>query len=105
RDDIRQAAEGDPSRRLASASELADRIERLDQRRRDVAEEAKRAAFLADQQRLEEQRAVRRPWVRAAVTSLAVGLLATSTLASVALYQRNKAVEAQKLSQASYRFL
>jgi len=105
RDDIRHAAEGDPSRRLASASELADRIEGLDQRRRDAAEEAKRAAFLAEQQRLEERRAVRRPWVRAAVASLAVGLLATSTLAGVALYQRNEAVKAQQLSQASYRFL
>lgn len=105
RDDIRQAAEGDPLRRLASASELAERIERLDQRRQDAAEEAKRAAFLAEQQRLEERRAVRRPWVRAAVASLAIGLLATSTLAGVALYQRNEAVKAQQLSQASYRFL
>lgn len=105
REDIRLAAEGAPERRLASADDLAERIERLEERRQEAAREAERGAYLAEQKRLEERRAARRPWVRTALASLSVGFLATSTLAGVALYQRNEAVKAQQLSQASYRFL
>lgn len=105
RDDIRRAAEGTPDRRLSSADDLAERIERLDERRSEAALEAERADWLAGQQKFEERRAVRRPWVRAAIASLAVGFIATSTLAAIAYYQRNEAVKAQQISQASYRFL
>lgn len=105
RGDIRLAAEGAPELRLSSADDLAERVERIDERRLEASIEAERAHWLAEQKTLEERRAVRRPWVRAAFASLAVGFLATSTLAGIAYYQRNEAVKAQRLSQASYRFL
>lgn len=105
RGDIRLAAEGVPERRLSSADDLAERVERIDERRLETAREAERDNWLAEQRRLEERRTVRRPWVRAAFASLAVGVIATSTLAGIAYYQRNEAVKAQRLSQASYRFL
>lgn len=105
RDDIRLAAEGDPARRLASAQELAERIEQLDRRRREAGERAERAHYLMQQKKLEEQRAARRPWVRAAVGSLALGFLATSALAIYAWSQRNQAVAARTLADTGYRFI
>lgn len=105
RDDIARAAAGSPDDRLANAADLADRIERLDERRAEAAEAAGRAAFLADQKRREERRAAQRPWVRAAFASLIVGLLATSALAAYALHQRNKALAARDLAETSYAFI
>lgn len=105
RDDIRRAAEVDPTRRLDSAGELARRIDNLEARRQQAEREAERAALLAEQKRLEDRRAARRPWVRAATASLGVGAVVAAVLAAVAVHQRNEALTAQRLSQASYRFL
>ncbi|MDZ3832416.1 MAG: winged helix-turn-helix domain-containing protein [Sphingopyxis sp.] len=105
REDIQLAAEGDPARRLASAQELAERIEQLDRRRREAAEQAERAHYLAEQKKLEERRAARRPWIRAAVASLAIGFFSTSALALYAWSQRNQAVEARTLADTGYRFI
>ena len=45
------------------------------------------------------------PWVRAAAASLIVGLIGSASLAGYALHQRNQALVAQGISEASYRFL
>lgn len=105
REDIRIAAEGAPERRLASAADLAQRIERLDERRQVAAQETQRAALFAEQQRQEERGRVRRPWIRAAAASLVLGLIGTSTLAAMAWVQRNEAVKAQRLADAGYSFI
>lgn len=105
RQDIARAAEGSPAARLGNAAELADRIDRLAERRADAAREAERAAFLADRKRDEERRTARRPWVRAAAASLILGLVGSSAFAAYAVKQRNDARAAQQISDASYRFL
>jgi DNA-binding winged helix-turn-helix (wHTH) protein/tetratricopeptide (TPR) repeat protein len=105
RDDIARTAAGAPGERLASAEELADRLDRLPQRRADAEAEAERSARLAGQQKLEERRAARRPWVRAAFASLAVGLLTASALAAYAWHQRNEAVAARELAETGYAFI
>ncbi len=104
-EDVRRAAEVDPERRLASAGELADRLEALDARRAAAARAAEEAAFLASQQQADERRAARRPWAIAAVFSLAAGLATATGLALYAGQQRDQAVEARDLAEASYRFL
>jgi len=105
REDIRLAAEGAPERRLSSAADLAERIERLADRRAEAALVAEQAALLAAQQQREARRAARRPWVLAAAASLGIGLVASSAFAAYALHQRNAAIAAQGISEASYRFL
>jgi non-specific serine/threonine protein kinase len=105
REDIARAAALRPGDRLDSAADLAERIERLDDRRAEAAEAAERAAFLADQKRREERRAAQRPWVRAAFASLTAGLLATSALAAYAWHQRGAALAARELTETSYAFI
>ncbi|NBB14496.1 protein kinase [Caulobacter sp. SLTY] len=104
-EDIRLAAEGDAARRLGSAGELADRIARLDERRAAAETAAAQAAFLAQQTRLAEQRRQRRPWVRAAAASLAIGLVASTSLAIYAWVQRDRAVAARALADTGYSFI
>ncbi|MDZ4138583.1 MAG: winged helix-turn-helix domain-containing protein [Erythrobacter sp.] len=105
RDDIRTAAEVAPARRLASAQELAERIAQLAQRRQDAAEQDRRVAFLAEQQRLAERRRLRRPWIRAAAASLVLGLIASSAFAVYAWTQRNEAIAARQLADTGYSFI
>lgn len=104
-DDIRHAAAGDPARRLASADDLADRIERLTERREEAAAAARQAAALAAQQEAETRRMQRRPWVRAAVGSLVAGLIASSAFGVYAWMQRNQAMAAGRLADTSYSFI
>jgi serine/threonine protein kinase/DNA-binding winged helix-turn-helix (wHTH) protein/Tfp pilus assembly protein PilF len=82
REDIAQAACGDPARRLNSAAELAERLLNLDHRRqqRDALEESARREKIAERKRAEAR--TRRPWV-AAASVLLVGLLL-----SLSLYRR-----------------
>ncbi|KTE17153.1 protein kinase domain-containing protein [Sphingopyxis sp. H115] len=105
RDDIARAAAGMPGDRLASAEDLADRLGRLPQRRAEAQANAERSARIAEQQRVEERRAARRPWVRAAFASLTAGLLTTSALAAYAWHQRNDAVAARELAETGYAFI
>lgn len=105
KEDIQAAAAGAPERRLASAQELADRIDQLAERRQEAEEQASRAHYLAEQKRKEDRQAARRPWIRAIAASLVIGLIATSTLAIYAFGQRDQARTAQRMSEASYRFL
>lgn len=56
RSDILAAAEGDPALRLASAADLADRLETIDRRRADASAAARRAAAAEEARRAEEGR-------------------------------------------------
>ena len=105
RDDIRRAAEVDPTRRLDSAADLAHRLHHLDERRQAAARDAERAAFVAEQQQLEERRRMRRPWIRAAAASLVLGLIASSAFAVYAWTQRNEAIAARELADTGYSFI
>ncbi|WP_428680432.1 protein kinase domain-containing protein [Sphingopyxis sp.] len=105
RDDIRQAADGDPAKRIASADHLADRIEQLERRRDDAAAAARQAAELAAREEAEARRVQRRPWIRAAVGSLVVGLVASGAFGAYAWTQRNQAIAAQRLADTSYSFI
>ncbi|HEY2461430.1 MAG TPA: winged helix-turn-helix domain-containing protein [Candidatus Acidoferrum sp.] len=72
REDVGKAAHGDPSQRLTSAAELAERLARLEQRRAerandDLAREKRQRAV----QKAAEARA-RRPWVIVATAALAI---------------------------------
>lgn len=105
RDDIRQAADGDPAKRIAGADQLADRIEQLERRRDDLAAAARQAAELAAREDAEARRVQRRPWIRAAVGSLVVGLVASGAFGAYAWTQRNQAIAAQRLADTSYSFI
>jgi len=105
RGDIRAAAEVSPERRLASANDLAERLEGIGERRQQAARDAERATWLAEQEQQAERRRVRRPWVRAAIVAALIGLIGTSAMAWLASRQRDQARQAQAQAEASYAFL
>jgi serine/threonine protein kinase/DNA-binding winged helix-turn-helix (wHTH) protein len=75
REDIAEAAFGDPARRVKSAAEFADRLASIDvrKRERDVRDEQRRLQ-LAEEQHRREMRA-RRPWMLAAAAALLLAVL------------------------------
>ena len=105
REDIAEAASGDPAKRLNSASELAERLMTLDQRRarRDELEIAKRRAQVAER-KLAEARA-RRPWVALAVIALAAGLGVSFTLYRRAAQERDHASHQTAIATSINQFL
>jgi non-specific serine/threonine protein kinase len=105
RADIFAAAEGDPDIRLASAAQLAERLETIERRRADAVAAAQREAAAEAFSRAEERRAARRPWVRAAFASLAAGFVASSGLAAYAWHQRGAALAARDQAETSYAFI
>lgn len=105
RADIAEAAAGDPARRLASASALAERLETLDTRRAEHKAAEAQAARLEALKREAERRAARRPWVRAAAVAGLLGLAGTSTAAFVATRQKAEAEHQAAIAQSSYSFL
>ncbi|MFT4267098.1 MAG: winged helix-turn-helix domain-containing protein [Xenophilus sp.] len=105
REDIADATDGNPARRLASVAELARRLRGLDarhgerERRRHEAERMQRL-----QHRLERTRA-RRPWVIAAGAVLALGLLGVGLLWKHSERQRYIAQQQAARAEAVVRFL
>ncbi|MDR3415321.1 MAG: winged helix-turn-helix domain-containing protein [Nevskia sp.] len=95
RDDIRQATNGTPQRRLPSAQLLAERLRSLPQRR------AEQARQLAEQERLQQARReldrtrAKRPWVMLTGIVLILGLTASTAL----LLQERQAVQAAELQR------
>ncbi len=80
RGDIAGAIDGDPTARLGSAAELADRLRRLDERRYEFwRQQAMRRRLTADQEALRQARA-RRPWVIATIAALCLGLIGVLVL-------------------------
>ena len=105
REDIGEAACGDPEKRLGSAAELAERLETLDQRRsrRDELESAKLRALIAER-KLGEARA-RRPWVIVAVVALAAGLTVSFTMYRKVAQERDHANHQTAIATSINQFL
>ena len=105
REDIADAACGDPAKRLNSAAGLVERLVTLDQRRirRDELETAKVRAQIAER-KLAETRA-RRPWIALAVIALAVGLGFSVTLYRRAARERDIANRQTAIATSINRFL
>jgi DNA-binding winged helix-turn-helix (wHTH) protein/serine/threonine protein kinase len=105
REDIADAACGDPARRLGSAADLAERLLTLEARRirRNELETAKQRAQIAER-KLAAARA-RRPWVALAVIALAVGLGFSLTLYRRAARERDNANRQTAIASSVSRFL
>ncbi len=105
REDIAEAACGDPARRLNSAAELAERLENLEDRRvkRNQLKMAEERALLAER-RLSESRA-RRPWIVIAAAVLLIGLGASLVLYRRASRERDNATRQTQIADSVNRFL
>jgi len=105
REDIADAACGDPARRLNSAADLVERLLTLDQRRirRDELEAAERRAKTAEN-KLAQARA-RRPWVVLALIALAAGLAVSFALYRRATRERDNANRQTAIASSINRFL
>jgi hypothetical protein len=105
RNDIADAAAGDPGQRIGSAAELVERLESLGERRARAEAEAQATARLAALARLETRRRARRPWVWTAIAAATLGIIGTSVAAIVAVGQRDEARKHEAVARASYDFL
>ena len=105
RQDIADAAAGDAAQRIASASELADRLDRLEERRAEAAAATEAEARLRALKDEADRRRQRRPWALAVATAAGLGLLATTASTIVALRQRDEARHQEAIARASYGFL
>ena len=105
REDIAEAACGDPARRLNSAAQLAGRLENLEARRikRNELKMAEQRALLAER-KLSESRA-RRPWIAIAVALLLIGLGASLVLYRRASRERDNATRQTQIADSVNRFL
>ncbi len=105
REDIADAACGDPARRLSNAPEFAERLLTLEQRRakRDELEAAKIQVQAAERS-LAVARA-RRPWVALAIIILALGLIASIALYNRATRERDYANRQTAIATAINQFL
>lgn len=105
RQDIADAASGDPAKRPDSAALLAERIRNLEVRREQRAlEEAVRARIADGEKRLAKVRA-RRPWMIAAMTLLLGGLASTSWLLLQVWRSERQATEQRDVALALNRFV
>ncbi len=105
REDIAEAACGDPAKRLNSAADLAERLLTLETRRkkRDELEAARLRAQVAER-KLAETRA-RRPWLVFAMIALAAGLAGSFTLYRRAVRERDNADHQRAIASTINRFL
>jgi serine/threonine protein kinase/DNA-binding winged helix-turn-helix (wHTH) protein len=105
REDIADAACGDPAKRLSSAADLVERLLTREQRRvaRNELEAAKLRALVAER-KLAETRA-RRPWVVFAVVALATGLSVSFALYRRATRERDNANRQSAIASSVNRFL
>lgn len=105
REDIAAAAAGNPDDRLASAAELAQRLQTLDERRearaRQIAEAERKAAL---ERELVAVRA-RRPWVALAGLALAAGVAVSGALYVGARRDRDEARHQAEVAQNINAFL
>jgi DNA-binding winged helix-turn-helix (wHTH) protein/serine/threonine protein kinase len=105
REDIAEAACGDPRRRLITAALLVNRLETNDKRRMVRKElEAERARAWQAEQRLARVRA-QRPWAIAAVLGLAAGLVTALILYQNAARERNRASRQTAIAVSMNHFL
>jgi len=93
RQDIADAANIDPSRRIGTASELAARLRTLESRRTEMEVRAAEIAVGEQARRAMENARLRRPWLVLAMVALVVGLCAS-------LWFALRAERARKTAQA-----
>lgn len=105
REDIAAAAAGNPAERIESAALLADRLERLEERRAEAEAAQAAARKLEELAREDTRRRARRPWMLAASGAAVLGIVATSSAAIVAVHQRDEARHQREVAEASYGFL
>jgi serine/threonine protein kinase len=105
REDIADAACGDPAKRINSAADLVERLLTLEQRRtkRDELEATRRRAQVAER-KLAETRA-RQPWVVFAVIALAAGLAVSFALYRRAVRERDNANHQTAIASSINKFL
>ena len=105
RQDIADAACGDPERRLKSVAELIQRLEHLETRRveQNKIELAEKRALLAERQLADAR--VRRPWIMVAAVVLLIGLGASLMLYRRAARERDNAKRQTEIASAVNRFL
>jgi serine/threonine protein kinase/DNA-binding winged helix-turn-helix (wHTH) protein len=105
REDIAEAAAGDPAKRLNSAAELSERLTTLETRRtrRNELEAVKLRAQVAER-KLAEARA-RRPWIALAVVALALGLGVSLILYRRAAQERDHASRQTAIATSINQFL
>src|SRR5580700_2243447 len=105
REDIADAACGDPDKRLKSAADLVERLVTLEQRRikRDELEVASLRAQVAER-KLAAARA-RMPWVASAIIALAAGLVVSVVLYRRATRERDNANRQTAIATSINRFL
>lgn len=104
-DDIRRATDMVPSRRFGSVAEFIERLERLDERRIAQAEAATSAERAAAAHAALLRVRARRPWVVAAMLSLATGLILTGWLQRETMHARADAEREAARAEAVSRFL
>jgi non-specific serine/threonine protein kinase len=103
-EDIRLATDGNPARRLSSATELAVRLRGLDQRRADLAERRAIERRAQDAQQALARSRARRPYLVALVAVLVAGVIATLWLYGAALSARDDARHEFERATALNRF-
>ncbi|MDT0496040.1 winged helix-turn-helix domain-containing protein [Algiphilus sp. W345] len=105
KEDIAQTTDGNPARRLASVSELIERIRTLDQRKGELQHiaQSEQRARLAEQA-LERARA-KQPWVGATAIALVAGLAIALVLLSQSREARIQAELERKRAEAVVSFL
>ena len=104
-DDIAQATDGDPLRRLASVALLAERLRSLDARRAQAqAEHAAQEAAQLERARVRRFKA-QRPWMLVSLTVLAVGLAASLVFYQQARRDQQALLRQVAVGQAMNRFL
>ncbi|PKB23476.1 protein kinase domain-containing protein [Janthinobacterium sp. 64] len=104
-DDIAQATDGDPVRRLASVALLAERLRSLDARRAQAqAEHAAQEAAQLERARVRRFQA-QRPWMLVSLAVLAVGLAASLVFYQQARRDQQALLRQVAVGQAMNRFL
>ncbi len=78
--DIAAATDGNPGHRLASVGELVNRLRRMNQRRAELAQRRALEQAAREAQEVLKRTRARRPWVIAALASMAIGCVVSSWL-------------------------
>jgi len=105
REDIADAAAGDPRRRLADAGVMAERLRTLDERRLARLRQKQRLAQAEAERVVLERLQARRKWMLATMAALMAGTVISLGLFIEARRARNAATESAATSQAVAGFL
>ncbi|MBL6750507.1 MAG: winged helix-turn-helix domain-containing protein [Nevskia sp.] len=105
REDIAQAADGNPAARLSDASELARRLRSLEERRRQLAAERAARARAEQAERALERSRARRLGIAIAIAALLAGLVASTALYFDARRARDQAQAESRRAQGVSDFM